>query len=194
MKRICVFCGSRSGKAELYAQDTRRFGQLLVQKGLELVYGGGGIGLMAILADAVLAQGGKVIGVIPQSLVEKELAHLAVTELRVVPTMHDRKAAMADLSDAFAALPGAFGTADELFEILTWAQLGLHTKPIGLLNTAGFFDPLQAWLEHCVAEGFLKPQHRRLLLDAGEPEALLEMLLHFRPQKHSEKWIDRTDR
>jgi uncharacterized protein (TIGR00730 family) len=194
MKRICVFCGSKSGKADLYAKETQRFGELLVQKELELVYGGGAIGLMGILADAVLAQGGKVIGVIPQSLVEKELAHLTVTELRVVTTMHDRKAAMADLSDGFAALPGAFGTADELFEILTWAQLGLHAKPIGLLNTAAFFDPLKTWLDHCVAEGFLKPQHRRLMLDSGEPEALLEMLLHFRPQRHTEKWIDGPDR
>jgi len=194
MKRICVFCGSRTGTSQLYAGETSRLGELLVQKGYELVYGGGGIGLMGILADSVLACGGKVIGVIPQSLVDKELAHHNITELRIVPTMHDRKAAMADLSDAFVALPGAFGTADELFEILTWAQLGLHAKPIGLLNTAGFFDALQAWLDHCVAEGFLKPQHRGLLLDAAEPEVLLEKLLHYRPQKLSEKWIDGGDR
>jgi uncharacterized protein (TIGR00730 family) len=131
---------------------------------------------MGVLADAVLQAGGEVIGVIPQSLVERELAHTGLSELRVVTTMHERKALMADLSDAFVALPGAYGTADEFFEILTWAQLGLHIKPIGLLNTAGFFDPLLAWLDRTLEEGFLKPAHRQLLLEAQNPAVLLDKL------------------
>jgi uncharacterized protein (TIGR00730 family) len=194
MKRICVFCGSRLGKSKVYAQAANDFGRLVAERGFDLVYGGGGVGLMGVLADAALAMGGKVIGVIPQSLVDKELAHNKLTELHIVATMHDRKAAMADLSDSFVALPGAFGTADELFEILTWAQLGLHAKPIGLLNVGGFFNGLRSWLDGCVAEGFLKPQHRALLLEAVEAETLLEKLLHFRPPEHSEKWIEEADR
>jgi uncharacterized protein (TIGR00730 family) len=178
--RVCVFCGSRTGRLPVYQEQTRQLGKLLVARGLGLVYGGGHIGLMGVLADAVLQAGGEVIGVIPQSLVERELAHTGLSELRVVSTMHERKALMADLSDAFVALPGAYGTADEWFEILTWAQLGLHTKPIGLLNTAAFFDPLLAWLDRAVADGFLKPVHRQLLLEAPDPGVLLDKLF----QKH----------
>jgi uncharacterized protein (TIGR00730 family) len=165
-----------------------------VVRGLGLVYGGGHVGLMGVLADSVLRLGGEVIGVIPRSLVERELAHAGLTELRVVGTMHQRKAAMADLADSFAALPGGFGTADELFEILTWTQLGLHGKPVGLLNTAGFFDPLLAWLDHTVGEGFVKAQHRQLLLAAAGPEELLDRLQAAPAAATEPKWIDAAER
>src|SRR5262249_11009257 len=150
MKRLCVFCGSSAGGAAAYADAARRFGPALAAHGLGLVYGGGHVGLMGVVADAVLGGGGEVIGVIPQALVDRELAHTGLTALRVVATMHQRKALMADLADGFVALPGGFGTADELFEILTWAQLGLHAKPVGLLDVNGFFTPLLAWVERCV--------------------------------------------
>src|SRR6516164_2274986 len=148
LKRICVFCGSSVGDRPIYLQAALELGRAIAERRLGLVYGGGHIGLMGVLADAVLSGGGEVIGVIPQALVDRELAHTGVTELRVVETMHQRKALMADLSDGFLALPGGFGTGDELFEILTWAQLGLHAKPIGVLNVGGYFDPLLAWLDH----------------------------------------------
>src|SRR5438105_253290 len=157
MKRLCIFCGSAIGTNSRYAADALNLGALLVQEGWGLVFGGGHIGLMGVLADAVLEAGGEVIGVIPQALVDRELAHSGLTELRIVSTMHERKALMADLSHAFAGLPGGYGTADEFFEILTWAQLGIHHKPIGLLNTAGFFDPLLAWIDRAVADGFIRP-------------------------------------
>src|SRR6516165_5496951 len=145
MKRLCVFCGSRTGKAPIYADQTRHLGEAMAKRGLGLVFGAGHIGLMGVLADAVRQLGGETIGVIPQSLVERELADRNLTELRIVESMHDRKALMAELSDGFIALPGGFGTLDEFFEILTWRQLKFHHKPIGLLNTAGFFDSLLAW-------------------------------------------------
>jgi uncharacterized protein (TIGR00730 family) len=176
MKRLCVFCGSKVGSQATYADETRRLGELMVRRRIGLVFGGGHIGLMGVLADAVLAAGGEVIGVIPRSLVDKELAHPAVSQMHVVESMHQRKAKMADLSDAFAGLPGAFGTADELFEMLTWAQLGIHAKPIGLLNTAGFFDPLLAWVERTISDGFLKARYRELLRVAEGPEQLIDLL------------------
>src|SRR2546421_2418842 len=154
MRRVCVFCGSRTGTAPVYAEEARRLGAALCRRGLGLVYGAGNIGLMGVLADAVLAHGGEVIGVIPRALVDKELAHAGLTQLHIVETMHQRKALMEQLADAFVALPGGYGTGDELFEILTWAQLHIHAKPIGLLNVAGYFDALLAWLNHTVAEGF----------------------------------------
>jgi uncharacterized protein (TIGR00730 family) len=194
MRRLCVFCGSNVGGPAVYADAARRFGEQMVARGLELVFGAGHVGLMGVLADAVLAAGGVAVGVIPQALVDKELAHTGLTALHVVETMHQRKALMADLSDGFAALPGGYGTCDELFEILTWAQLGLHSKPIGLLNVAAFFTPLLAWLDHTVGEGFVRPAHRRLLLDADEPAALLDALLRFRPEAGKPKWIDREER
>jgi uncharacterized protein (TIGR00730 family) len=194
MRRLCVFCGSSTGSAAVYAEQARRLGQAIAARGLGLVFGGGHIGLMGVLADAVLQAGAEAIGVIPQALVDKELAHDRLTELHVVSTMHQRKALMADLADGFAALPGGFGTADELFEILTWAQLGLHAKPIGLLNTAGYFDPLLAWLDRAVAEGFVKRQHRGLLLEADEPERLLDLLSSYRAGEATAKWIERADR
>ncbi len=176
MRRVCVFCGSNVGNRELYAASARRLGSVLAARGLGLVFGAGHIGLMGILADAVLAAGGEAVGVIPQSMVDKELAHTGLTRLEVVNTMHERKALMADLSDGFVALPGGFGTGDELFEILTWSQLGLHAKPVGVLNVAGYFDPLLRWLDHAVAEGFIRPQHRGLLLEADDPDHLLDLL------------------
>jgi uncharacterized protein (TIGR00730 family) len=178
----------------MFAEQARAFGQALAARGMGLVYGGGHVGLMGILADAVLEGGGEVQGVIPQALVDKELAHARLTKLHVVQTMHQRKALMADLADGFAALPGAFGTGDELFEILTWAQLGLHGKPIGLLNVAGFFDPLLAWLDRTVEDAFLKPQHRELLLVADDPERLLDKLLNPPPHRPTEKWLERDER
>lgn len=188
MKRVCIFCGSRSGEAPTYRETAQRLGRLLVAERWGLVYGAGHVGLMGMLADAVLAAGGEVIGVIPQALVDRELAHQGLTALHVVETMHQRKALMADLADAFIALPGGFGTADELFEILTWAQLGIHTKPIGLLNVDGFFDPLLAWLDLCVREQFLRPVHRALLQASAMPEALLVMLRQPAPAKDEPKW------
>jgi uncharacterized protein (TIGR00730 family) len=149
---------------------------------------------MGVLADAVLGAGGEAVGVIPQALVDKELAHRGLTELRVVDTMHQRKALMADLSDGFAALPGGYGTADEFFEVLTWAQLGLHAKPIGLLDVAGFFGPLLTWVDQCVREGFIRPEHRALLQVASEPEELLEMLSRYRAPAETPKWIGEGDR
>jgi uncharacterized protein (TIGR00730 family) len=163
-------------------------------RGIGLVYGGGHLGLMGVLADAVLQAGGQVVGVIPKSLVEKELAHSGLTELHVVTTMHERKALMSDLADGFATLPGGFGTADELCEVLTWAQLGLHSKPIGLLNQAGYFDSLCFWLDHAVREGFLLPAHRQLLLQADDPERLLDLLADYRPAPSPAKWIEPADR
>jgi uncharacterized protein (TIGR00730 family) len=194
MKRLCVFCGSNSGSPPAYAAAARDLGRRLVARGLGLVFGGGHVGLMGVVADAALEAGGEVIGVIPQALVDKELAHGRLTALRVVASMHERKAVMADLADGFAALPGGYGTADETFEILTWAQLGLHAKPVGLLNTAGFFDPLLAWLDRAVADGFLRPAHRRLLRVANSPEQLLDLLTAFRPEPATGKWLDRDER
>jgi uncharacterized protein (TIGR00730 family) len=194
MRRVCVFCGSSAGNRPEYADAARHLGAALVRRGLGLVYGGGHVGLMGVVADAVLRAGGEAIGVIPQALVERELAQAGLTRLEVVETMHQRKARMADLADAFVALPGGFGTGDELFEILTWSQLGLHAKPVGLLNVAGFFDPLRAWLDHMVGESFLKEEHRQLLLEADDPERLLDSLLHHRPPEAVPKWITAEDR
>ena len=194
MQRVCVFCGSKVGNKPEYAEAARRLGTLLAARGRGVVTGGGHVGLMGVLADAVLQAGGQVVGVIPRALVDRELAHGGLTTLHVVETMHQRKALMADLSDAFVALPGGYGTADELFEILTWAQLGLHAKPIGILNVAGYFDPLLAWADRTVAEGFLKEAHRRLLLEATEPDVLLALLGAYLPLEPAPKWIDEEDR
>jgi uncharacterized protein (TIGR00730 family) len=194
MRSICVFCGSRRGGAQKYADAARMFGTALARRGFGLVYGGGHIGLMGVLADAVLENGRPVIGVIPRSLADKELAHRGLSDLIVVETMHERKAAMADRSDAFVALPGGYGTGDELFEILTWAQLGLHNKPVGLLNVAGFFDPLLAWLDHMVGEDFLKATHRRIVRVASEPESVLDLICAAPDVPGTEKWLDSEER
>ena len=193
MKRVCVFCGSNRGRQSIYAKSARHMGKTLAARGMGLVYGGGHVGLMGVIADAALAAGANVIGVIPRAMVDKELAMEGLTEMHIVDTMHQRKALMAELSDGFVALPGATGTADELFEILTWAQLGLHGKPIGLLNVGGYFDPLLTWLNQAVKEGFLKPVHRRLLLEGKEVEKLLDLLQSYRPRRNVGKWISRRD-
>jgi uncharacterized protein (TIGR00730 family) len=194
MESICVFCGASKGGRPEYAAAAARFGAAAARGGRRLVFGGGHIGLMSAVADAALAAGGAVVGVIPRFLVEKELAHRGLTELVVVETMHQRKAEMADRADAFAVLPGGFGTGDELFEALTWGQLGLHAKPVGLLNTAGYFDPLLGWLGHMVREGFLRAEHRDLVLAAEEPEALLERMGRWRPPPQRGKWLDAAGR
>ena len=176
MNTICVYCGSSPGRDPAYAAAAHAVGRLLAETGRTLVYGGGHVGLMGAVADAALAAGGKVIGVIPRALEEKELAHDGLTELRVVGSMHERKAIMADLADGFLALPGGLGTLEELFETWTWGQLGLHAKPYGLLNVAGFYDPLLALVDHMVDERFVGPAHRELLLVDSAPERLLERM------------------
>jgi len=180
-RSICVFCGSQPGFDPAYAEAARSFGQQLAARGVRLVYGAGNVGLMGALADAALAAGGQVIGVIPQGLVDRELAHRGLTELRIVASMHERKAQMAELSDAFVALPGGLGTYEELCEALTWSQLGIHDKPCGCLNVKGYFSPLATMLEHAVGEGFLRPEQRGLLRMASEANELLEMLFRSTP-------------
>ena len=188
MRSICVFCGSSTGERSEYAQAARDFGRLLAEQDITVIYGGGNVGLMGVLADSVLAGGGRVIGVIPQHLVDKELAHAGV-DLRIVGSMHERKALMAELADAFVALPGGIGTFEEFFEILTWSQLGLHSKPCGLLNVSGYYDPLIAMLEHAAAEGFLRPVHLQLMVQASEPTELLEKLRASHPPVLP-KWLE----
>jgi uncharacterized protein (TIGR00730 family) len=174
MKRICVFCASNLGTRAIHAESARAFGRLLVERGLGLVYGGAKVGLMGALADAVLAGGGEAIGVIPQTLVEREVAHRGLTALHVVPSMHARKQLMHELSDGFVALPGGFGTLEELLETLTWGLLGLHAKPCGVLNVDGFYDPLLVMLDRALDDGLLKREHRRLLLVEVSGAALLD--------------------
>ena len=190
MKRVCVFCGSNRGVARAYADAAQTLGRALVRRGIELVYGGGRVGLMGEIADSVLAAGGRVTGVIPRALVEKELAHERVTELVVVVSMHERKAKMAELSDAFVALPGGFGTFEEFFEVLTWSQLGLHAKPCGLLDVDGYYAPLVALADRAVECGFVRAEHRANLLEAHDAERLLDALAAWKPT-HREKWIGR---
>ena len=189
MKRICVFCGSNAGARSEYAEAARALATVLAERKLGIVYGGGNVGLMGVLADAALARGGEVIGVIPQKLVDKEVAHRGVTELRIVETMHERKALMNDLSDAFIALPGGFGTLDEFFEVLTWAQLGFHGKPCALLNVSGYYDGMLAMLDHAVTERFLRPAHRELVIADTDPLRLLQRLSAFVPAPKG-KWSD----
>jgi len=177
---VCVYCGSSAGVRAEYAEIARRFAAALVRRGLGLVYGGGSVGLMGVLADATLHAGSEVIGVIPRALVERELAHFGLTELRITQSMHERKALMAELADTFVALPGGIGTLEELFEVWSWAQLGLHRKPCGVLNALGYYRGLVGFLDHAAAEGFVRPQHRAMLLIAHEPEELLEQLLRYR--------------
>ena len=181
MKRVCVFCGSNAGNRAEYGIAAQGLATVLARRGLGLVYGGGNVGLMGILADSMLEAGGEVIGVIPQSLVAKEVAHHGITELRVVDNMHQRKALMNELSDAFIALPGGFGTLDEFFEILTWSQLGIHGKPSGLLNVSGYYNSLLAMLDHAVAERLLRPAHRELVIADTDADSLVQRLLGFSP-------------
>ncbi|MDX2171190.1 MAG: TIGR00730 family Rossman fold protein [Deltaproteobacteria bacterium] len=188
--RVCVFCGSSPGADPAFAGAAEALGRTLAAQRIGLVYGGASVGLMGRLADAALAAGGEVIGVIPRALVDQEVAHRGLADLRVVGSMHERKALMAELSDAFVALPGGLGTLDELFEILTWAQLGLHHKPIGLLDVGGYFDPLLAFLDGAVHARFVAPAHRAMLLRADTPAALLDACRHYQPPPPF-KWLDR---
>ena len=176
MHRICVFCGSSLGNHRAFADAAEAMGKLLARRGITLVYGGGNVGLMGVIADTVMNHGGEVIGVIPHALAEREIAKSAITDLRVVDSMHTRKAMMADLSDAFIALPGGVGTFEEFFEAVTWTQLGLHRKPCGLLNVNAFYSPLAAFIDQAVSEGFIKPLHRSIIVVDDDPERLLDTL------------------
>ncbi|MCM2490714.1 TIGR00730 family Rossman fold protein [Burkholderia glumae] len=192
MKSVCVYCGSASGVRGVYAEAARGFGQALAAAELTLVYGGGRVGLMGIVADAVLAAGGRAIGVIPQLLLDKEVGHQGLTELHVVPDMHHRKKMMADRSDAFVAMPGGAGTLEEFFEVFTWAQLGYHRKPVALLNVEGFYDPLVAMLRHTVDEGFMANPYLDSLCIDTTAGGLLDQLRRYRPPAR-DKWQPAAD-
>lgn len=190
IKRICVFCGSNPGKGRRYRAAAVKLGRALADRGIGLVYGGGRVGLMGTIADAVLKRGGEAVGVIPEDLVKKELAHSGLTDLRVVGSMHERKALMARLSDGFIAMPGGFGTLDEFCEILTWAQLGLHQKPCGILDVDGYFDPFMKFVDHSVARGFIRAEHRDLILQSARPDVLLDGFASYAPV-NLDKWLKR---
>jgi uncharacterized protein (TIGR00730 family) len=193
LQRICVFCGSSLGTRPVYVEAARQMGRVLAERGMELVYGGSHLGLMGVLADACLGRGGRVTGVMPRALVDREIAHRGLTELRVVASMHERKALMADLADAFIAMPGGFGTWEEFCEVLTWSQLGLQSKACALFNVNGYYDPLLAMADHARAEGFLRPEHRDLALSDKDPERLLERLSDY-VVPVVDKWIARRER
>ena len=190
MRRICIFAGSSPGTRPEYSQAAQALGRAMLARGWGMVYGGASVGIMGVIADTVLAGGGEVIGVLPRGLFKREVAHTNLTELHEVGSMHERKALMADLADGFIALPGGFGTFDELFEITTWAQLGLHNKPIGLLDVAGYFKPLLALVAHASAEVFIPPTHTELLMCEDSPDKLLERFASFRPSVRVPKWTE----
>jgi len=194
MRSVAVFCGSSKGANGLYSAAAEELGRLLGRRGITLVYGGGNVGLMGVLARAALGEGGRVVGVIPEHLLPYEVALPEATEMRVVASMHERKALMADLAEAFVTLPGGLGTMEEFFEVWTWAQLGLHRKPLGLLDAGGYFDPLVRFLDHAVSEGFVRPVHRGLVVVERAPARLLRALEGYRPPEGSEdlaRWIER---
>ncbi len=198
IERICVFCGSYSGAREVYAEQARALGRAMVARGIGLVYGGGGIGMMGAVADAVVEAKGQVIGVIPYALATKERAHPSSNgngsvELRVVNTMHERKAMMAELSDAFIAMPGGFGTFEELMETITWGQLGIHQKPVGLLNIAGYYDPLLQMIDRGVEEGFILPRFHNLFVASSDVDELFELMFRFQPVEGVVKWIEMSE-
>ena len=193
LRRVAVFCGSNHGSDPAYAVAATAVGELLADRGIGLVYGGGDVGLMGVVADAVLAGGGHVNGVIPKHLWDKEVGHTGLSELLVVDSMHERKLAMADRSDAFVALPGGVGTFEELFEAITWTQLGIHEKPVGLLDVAGFYAPLLAFLDSTVDRGFLRPGHRDMILSSTDPSELLDGLAAWEPVTTS-KWLTPDER
>lgn len=190
--RVCVFCGSNAGSNGVYVEAARELGRVLGREGIGLVYGGGSVGLMGELADAVLAAGGEVTGVIPHALWAREVGHRGLTDLRIVETMHERKAMMADLSDAFIALPGGLGTLEEIFEVWTWAQLGLHAKPLGFLDVNGFFAPLMQFLDRAAEERFVRGEHRAIAVVESDPLALLKTFDQWRPPR-VQKWITRDE-
>jgi uncharacterized protein (TIGR00730 family) len=188
MNSICVFCGSSAGRDPAFAAAARAFGALLAHQRITLVYGGGHVGLMGVLADAVLEAGGRVVGVIPRALWDREVGHRALTELHVVETMHERKALMASLADAFVALPGGLGTLEEIFEVWTWGQLGIHAKPCGFLDVAGYYAPLLAFLDQAVARGLVRPQHRAMAIVDEDGATLLRRLTEYEPPRVT-KWV-----
>jgi uncharacterized protein (TIGR00730 family) len=192
MKSVCVFCGSNPGNDEVYGAGARAMGAEIARRGLVLVYGGGAVGLMGIVANAALEAGGEVHGIIPRALREKEIGHNGLTRLEVVDTMHTRKARMAELSDGFVAMPGGIGTFEEIFEIWTWGQLGIHTKPLGFLNIAGFYDPLAAFLDNTVEAGFLKQSHRAMAMTDTEPATLLDRMEQYVPSA-TFKWVEKEE-
>ena len=192
MKSVCVFCGSNPGNDPVYADGARAMGREIARRGLILVYGGGAVGLMGIVADAALEAGGEVHGVIPRALRDKEVGHHHLTRLEIVDTMHIRKARMAELSDGFIAMPGGIGTFEELFEIWTWGQLGIHSKPLGLLNVAGFYDPLAVFLDRTVEAGFLKQTHRAMAMTDTQPETLLDRMEQYVPAA-TIKWVEKEE-
>ena len=192
-QRLCVFCGSSIGKRGAYRAAAETLGTIFVERGIELVYGGGNIGLMGVLADTVLARGGRVTGVIPESLMAREVGHLGLSDLRIVGSMHERKAVMSDLSDGFIALPGGFGTIEEFCEVVTWSQLGIQSKPCGLLNVENYFASLLELFDQAVREGFLREENRRLVLDDCDPMRLLEKMSAFQPEPVP-RWISREAR
>jgi uncharacterized protein (TIGR00730 family) len=192
MRRVCVFCGSNIGTQPAYRESAEALGAVLAKRGIGLVYGGGNVGLMGVIADTVMARGGHVIGVIPQSLADREVAHTGITDLRVVDSMHTRKAMMAELADAFIAMPGGVGTFEEFFEVVTWAQLGLHRKPCGLLNVSGFYAPLAAFIDQAVTEGFINPVHRAAIVVDSDPVKLLDTLATIK-LPDVPKWIRRDE-
>jgi uncharacterized protein (TIGR00730 family) len=193
VRRICVFCGSSPGARPAYADAAEELGRLLVAEGIGLVYGGGAVGLMGKLADAVLAEGGEAIGVLPEALVAQEIGHPGLSDLRVVGSMHERKALMAELADGFVALPGGLGTVEELFEVYTWAQLGLHRKPCALLDVEGYYEGVAAFLAHAVEERFLREDHRAMLIVERHPGTLVERLRRFEHEAILPEWIDRGE-
>ena len=193
VNRICVFCGTNPGTRPEYGAAARELGQLLAQQEIELVYGGASVGIMGELADSVQEHGGHVTGIIPQQLMEKEAAHTGIRNLIVVASMHQRKSQMADMSDGFVALPGGIGTLEGFFEILTWAQLGIHSKPSGILNVAGYFDELTRFLDHAVEEGFLTEAHREAIIMEADPRRLLEQMQAYTPPE-GQKLMGRTNR
>jgi uncharacterized protein (TIGR00730 family) len=192
MKSVCVFCGSNPGNDPVYAEGARAMGAEIARRGMVLVYGGGAVGLMGIVADAALAAGGEVHGVIPRALREKEVGHHHLTRLEIVETMHIRKARMAELSEGFIAMPGGIGTFEELFEIWTWSQLGIHDKPLAFLNVAGFYDPLATFLDNTVEAGFLKQTHRAMTITDTEPATLLDRMEQYVPAV-TYKWVEKEE-
>ncbi|MHC2145944.1 LOG family protein [Pseudomonas sp. 210_17 TE3656] len=190
VRSVCVFCGASTGVNPAYREAAIALGQAIAQRGLTLVYGGGAVGLMGIVADAAMAAGGEVIGIIPQALKDAEVGHSGLTRLEVVDGMHARKARMAELSDAFVALPGGLGTLEELFEVWTWGQLGYHAKPLGLLDVNGFYSKLGSFLDHVVVEGFVRPQHRAMLRLADSPAELLDAMDSYQAPVLP-KWVDK---
>ena len=192
MKSLCVYCGSSSGRLDAYATAARALARAMVERGIRLVYGGASVGIMGVVADEVLRLGGLAVGVIPESLMRKELAHASLTELHVTPSMHARKTLMAELADGFVALPGGIGTFEEIFEVWTWAQLGFHGKPCGLLNAAGYYDGLVSFLDHAAAEQFVRADQRRMLVVEADPAVLLDRFASYTPPTLT-KWVGRDE-